>query len=287
MGSNGNAPRLLLARLADFFPAENRLTTAEVAALDALPAGRRSIRRGHNVIVQGHGYDALYALEFGFAMRYKVLSDGKRQVLHVAFPGDLLGNPACLYERALYSVSAITDLELCVIPFKRLARLFRLHPRLAMALYCSGLREAALHVEHIATLGQRRAYERVAHFVLEMSVRLRALGLCDGETFVMPLTQVQVADSVGLSAPHVSRMFGRLCAERLIELQGSRIRVLDRVALSALATFDDGYLAPASMPLVDHDGELNLFATHLDGARPMSDAGIDMIDLMRRAKRGS
>ncbi len=243
MNTEAPIPRALLTRLAAYLPDRLPLTEREIVAMRMLQSETHTIRRGNNIVVQGRNYSGIYVLGDGFALRYKVLSDGKRQVFHVALPGDLIGYPACFFEHALYSATALTEVTAFLVKFSDLAEIFRSQPRVAMALFWAGAGETAMYGEHLAAVGRRGALERVAHFILEMSIRLRAIGIGDGLRFSMPLTQEHIADVVGLSAPHVNRMLRRLREDGLIDITESQIRLLDRASLAALADFDDLYLA--------------------------------------------
>jgi CRP-like cAMP-binding protein len=255
--------RVLLAKLATYMPEHSPLTEQEAGVLLRLQAAVRTIPRGNDVIVQGRKYDGVAILVEGFGLRYKVMADGKRQVFNVSLPGDLIGYPACFFDDALYSVTALTRVSFCFITFADVAEVFRSFPRLAMALFWSTASETAMLGEHLADVGRRSAYERVAHFILEMSARLSAVGLGDDSTFETPLTQAKIADVVGLSVPHISRMLRRLREEGFIEITGSRIRILDREELAALADFDESYLsrrpAPRAIPsFEDHPRQSRL-----------------------------
>jgi CRP-like cAMP-binding protein len=243
MGAKEEYPLRLAAKLAGHLPDRAPLSDDELDALRALQAGAHSVRRGHHIVTQGRGCSGVWLLADGFALRYKVLNDGRRQVFHVALPGDMLGYPAAFFERALYSVVALTEASVCPLAFAELAALFQAQPRLAMALFWSSAGETAMFGEHLAAVGRRGACERVAHFILEMAYRLCAVGIGDGTSFRMPLTQEQMADLVGLSAPHVNRMLRRLREDGLIDVEESQFRLIDRDRLAALADFDDAYLA--------------------------------------------
>lgn len=244
MDVEGRAAQTLLAKLGAFIPDRLPLNAQEAAILHRLQSSVRTIPRGSDIIVQGRNYHGIYVLIDGFGLRYKILSDGKRQVFNVSLPGDLIGYPACFFDGALYSVTSLTKTSVCTIAFDDMPEIFRSFPRLAMALFYAGASETAMFGEHLADVGRRSAYERVAHFVLEIATRLEAVGLADHSTFIMPLTQGRIADVVGLSVPHINRMLRRLRDEGLIEMRGSRVQILDRETLSALADFDDSYLAP-------------------------------------------
>lgn len=243
MNAESRTAQTLLAKLAALIPDRSPLNEQETEILQRLQSAVRTIPRGNDIIVQGRKYHGIYVLIEGFGLRYKVLSDGKRQVFNVSLRGDMIGYPACFFEESLYSVTALTKASVCTITFDDMSEMFQSFPRLAMALFWSTAGETAMFGEHLADVGRRSAYERVAHFVLEMATRLEAVGLGDHSTFMMPLTQGRIADVVGLSVPHINRMLRRLRDEGLIEMKGQRVQILDRDALSGLADFDDSYLA--------------------------------------------
>jgi CRP-like cAMP-binding protein len=233
---------VLLSKLRAHFPDEALGSEAETTAFKRLESAARTVQRGTDIIVQGRAYDSVFVLAEGFALRYRILVDGRRQALNVSIPGDTIGYPACFFETALYSVSALSKAVIYTVSFAEIAGIFRDHPRLALAMFWSMARETAMFGEHLADVGWRNAYERLAHFLLEMATRLAAIGLSDGNTFDLPLTQAKLADVLGLSIPHVNRMLRRLREDRLIEMTGPRIRIMDRPALAALADFNDTYL---------------------------------------------
>lgn len=243
MSAESRTAQTLLSKLANYIPDRSPLSTQETEILQRLQSAIRIIPRGNDIIVQGRKYHGIYVLIDGFGMRYRVFSDGKRQVFNLCLPGDMIGYPACFFEEALYSVTALTKTSICAITFDDMSEMFHSFPRLAMALFWSTAEETAMVGEHLADAGRRSAYERVAHLVLEIATRLETVGLADQSMFVMPLTQGRMADVVGLSVPHINRMLRRLRDEGLIEMKGQRVQILDRDALSALADFDDSYLA--------------------------------------------
>ena len=233
---------ILLSKLRAHLPDGALWSDVETTALKRLESAARTVRRGTDIIVQGRTYDSVFVLAEGFALRYRILVDGRRQALNVSIPGDTIGYPACFFETALYSVSALSNAVIYAVSFAEIAAIFRDHPRLALAMFWSMARETAMFGEHLADVGWRNAYERLAHFLLEMATRLSAIGLSDGSTFDLPLTQAKLADVLGLSIPHVNRMLRRLREDGLIEMTGPRIRIMDRPTIATLADFNDAYL---------------------------------------------
>jgi len=225
-----------LARLVSLLP-------QEVAALAALQAAPRPVARNSEIIRAGRNYDGVFVLIEGAAIRYRVLRDGRRQILNVVLPGDFIGFPACFFEAALYTVTALSDAIVSWIPFANLFALFHHHPRLGATLFCSFSCEAAMYAEHLIDVGRRSARERVAHFLLELLTRLQAIGLADERSYRMPLTQELIGDALGLSVPHVNRTLRRLREDGLVRIDGPNVVINDIEGLAALADFEQGYLS--------------------------------------------
>jgi CRP-like cAMP-binding protein len=229
----------LTRRLARLVP----LSPAEHETLAALQSATRLVARNREIVSLGRKYDGVFVLIEGVAMRYRVLRDGRRQVLNIALPGDFIGFPVCFFETALYSVSTLSEALVSWIPFDLLFALFRDHPRLAAAMFCSFSCEAAMYAEHLIDVGRRSARERVAHFLLELLIRLQAIGLADERSYRMPLTQELIGDALGLSVPHVNRTLRRLREEELVQFEGQHFVITDVDSLAALADFEKGYLS--------------------------------------------
>ncbi len=228
----------LVQRLARFVS----LSSAEIEVLEELQSTTRVVRHNREIITQGRRYGGLLVTIEGISVRYRILRDGRRQVLDIALPGDLIGFPACFFDSAPYSISALTDTVLACIPLPVLGSLFKTQPRLATAIFWSFASEAAIYIEHLTDVGRRSALERVAHFLLELLVRFQSIGRGDECSFPMPLTQELLADALGLSVPHVNRTLRQLRDDDLVRIDAHRVIVKDVEALSALADFDRSYL---------------------------------------------
>ncbi|MFI4948689.1 MAG: Crp/Fnr family transcriptional regulator [Alphaproteobacteria bacterium] len=229
----------LTAKLARLLP----LSPQETTALAALQAATRPVARNREIISAGRKYDGVFVLIDGAAIRCRVLRDGRRQVLNIALPGDFIGFPACFFEAALYSITALDDVIVSWVPFASLFAVFQEHPRLAATLFCSFSCETAMYAEHLIGVGRRSALERVAHFLLELLIRLQAIGLADERSYRMPLTQELIGDALGLSVPHVNRTLRQLREDGLISIEGPVVAIGDLEALATLADFEQGYLS--------------------------------------------
>jgi len=234
----------LIDKLGAYLP----LSAAEIEAVRELHGSKRRFDRHRDIIAQGHPYQSVFILCSGVVWRYKILPDGKRQVLSLGLPGDLIGFPACFFEKAVNATASLTDTVVATVPFKALHDLFARFPRVATALFWAVAGEAAIYGERLVDVGRRSAYERLAHLILELLVRLRAIGLVEQMSYILPLTQELIADVLGLSGPHISRMLRLMREEGLILIDGHRLTVLDLESLTLLASFDGDYLVQSRIP---------------------------------------
>jgi len=223
------------------------LTPQEETLLDALQRHHFPVPRSQDVIVQGYPYNNLFVLNRGFAIRFKVMHDGRRQIVNFVLPGEMIGFPACLFTTSLYSVSTLTDSIVAPITFGDIRGLFARSPRLAAAMFWQSAQEAAMYGEHLVDIGRRSAYERVAHLLLEVLCRLRIVGLGDANAFQLPLTQELIADALGLSVVHVNRTFRRLRESGFIEVNGHNFIFKNPEAMAKLADFESSYLSRRRM----------------------------------------
>jgi CRP-like cAMP-binding protein len=223
--------------------ARTSLSPAELDILDALNGNTRMIAANRDIITEGYKYDALSVLRDGIAIRYRVLRDGRRQILNIVLPGDFIGFPACFFDTALYSITTLTDAVVSSIRFPPLFQLLADHPRIGAAIFWLFSCEAAMYAERLIALGQRSAIERLAHFLLELLTRLQVIGLADARSFRMPLTQEQIGDILGLTGVHVSRTLRQLRDDGLIAVEGQVATIKNLNALAALADFERTYLS--------------------------------------------
>jgi CRP-like cAMP-binding protein len=238
-------PATPLARKLAWF---GELSPDDLDILDALHTGTRIVRRNREILTEGRRYETLFVLMEGSAIRYRVLRDGRRQILNILLPGDFAGFPGCFFETALYTVTVLGDAVVCPVPLAALLGLFEKRPRLAATIFWSFAVEAAIYAEHLIDVGRRSALERVAHFLLELLHRLRIVGLADETSYRMPLTQELIADALGLSVPHVNRTLRQLRGDGLVTIEDQQVAINDLETLAALADFEKTYLDRFRVP---------------------------------------
>jgi CRP-like cAMP-binding protein len=213
------------------------------------------VEKRRDVVVDGYEYRKLCFVENGFAARYKLLRNGKRQIVNLVLPGDVVGLPSSFLERAHYSVTAVTDLKLQVSSISAYVDLCYERPQFALALSWLAMQEAINCAEHAVSTGRRTPVERLAHFLLEIYWRLALVGLASKSRFDLPFSQEVMSDALGLSVPHLNRTLAKLRMDGLINLNGRRVEFADLESLEILGHFQPLNLTRVP-PAPNKDGSL-------------------------------
>jgi CRP-like cAMP-binding protein len=221
-----------------------KLGAADLRSLELIVESERLVKRRHDLVVIGDEYRSLCFVRDGYAIRYKLLRSGKRQILNVIMPGDVIGFPVSFFDRSIYSVVAISDLTYNTCSLDSYVQLCYERPQFGLALSWLAAHEAAIYAEHIVDLGRRTPAERLAHFLLEIHARLRAVGRAEKTSFNLPFSQEVMADVLGLSVPHLNRVMQKLRAEQLINTQSRLVELTDMMSLQTLSQFQPFGLAP-------------------------------------------
>lgn len=220
-----------------------RLTAEDVALVEDLSRERtRRIAPREDIAHEGERRRALFLVLEGWAARYKALEDGRRQILGFSLPGDMCEQHAFAVSRCDHGLSAITAVTVAEIGPQRLAEAVQASPRIGRALAWCDASAASIQREWTVNLGQRTAFERMAHLICELFARLEAIGQVQGSACELPVTQAMLADAMGISAVHVNRTIQELRAASLITLRGKHLVIHDLPALQQAALFTPGYL---------------------------------------------
>ncbi len=236
-GSSG-ADRLIL-KLQGYthLSQEDRAALASLAGHPVLEAQPR-----RDLIREGEEPKAVRLILSGWACRYKGLPDGRRQIVGLFVPGDFCDLNVFILKQMDHSIGAITRVSYALIAPDELDRIIGERPRIAQALLWHELVTASVQREWLLNIGQRSAYERIAHLLVEMFIRLREVGLTDGHSCEFPVTQADLAEASGLTAVHVNRTLQELRREGLIKLAQKRLTIPDLAALKSTAMFNPNYL---------------------------------------------
>ncbi|HKQ13906.1 MAG TPA: Crp/Fnr family transcriptional regulator [Steroidobacteraceae bacterium] len=230
----------LLLRLAGFQP----LSAEEAEALEHAAGPVRLHRPHETLIVEGEGAAHVGLLLSGFAYAARMLPDGRRQIVSYLIPGDLCDPRLLLLPTAAHTVSTLTAANIALFSCETLLDLVERHPRLGRALCWLALQEELVAREWLVNIGQRTALERLAHLLCEVFTRMQAVQLTDGGRCELPLTQVELADTLALSTVHINRTLQELRRQHLVSLSGGMLEIHDLPALKSVAMFSGDYLHP-------------------------------------------
>ena len=201
---------------------------------------RRTVPRGTELVSEGCPVGNVFVVAEGWACMLKVLPNGNRQILDVRLPGDAFCLLASTRDIAPYSVQTLTASEVCEISRAEYAKINS--PRVLDLLAALSARDEAILFEHIANIGRRDALSRVAHFALELGVRLAAASGTDPLEYDCPLGQTDFADALGISSIYLNRCFRILRERGLMRVLGKKIIIDDRTSMIRLTGFDADYI---------------------------------------------
>jgi CRP-like cAMP-binding protein len=225
-----------------------RFTPEELAFVARFKVGEMVFEPGETILTAGTKHPNLYTVLSGWTFRYKLLDDGRRQILNVALPSDFLGLQATVFDELTHSVEALTPVTLCVFARLDLWTLYEAHPRLAFDMTWLGAREENLLGEHLLTVGRRSATEKVAAALMLLFVRAEQLGLTIGNALPFPLTQQHLADLLGLSLVHTNKTIQKLVQRGIFAWAAGRFTLLDRAGLATAAHFE--FHEPTPRPFI-------------------------------------
>ena len=247
---NGNGEfvdSVLIRKLSNFGP----LSEQEKQVLSGLIVDTQDVPAREDMVREGDCPKHSCVLLDGFACRYKMTSDGQRQILSFQFPGDISDLYSFVLKVMDHSIGALTDCEIGIIPHAKLQDITANHPHLTRLLWRDTMADSSKFREWMVGIGRRSARSRVAHLLCEMLIRCKAIGLCEGYSYELPVTQSDLADCLGMSLVHINRILQGLRADGLITLAGGTVTIQDWPRLSEVAGFDASYL---------HFGNRHLFA---------------------------
>ncbi len=204
------------------------------AVAQQLRTGHRQFPARRIISRQGDAVSAVYMLFDGWAFRYKLLSDGRRQILCFLIPGDPISYSWLYVDRTQFSVQSLTAVTACVFEKAVLNDYIASRPVLMRQIGITCARAENAMEERLLDIGRRSAYERVGRLLLDLYERLRERRLNDNLTAYVPLSQTHLADALGLTAIHVGRVLRQLHDDGVLTLAGHCLKIHDFAALGKL-----------------------------------------------------
>ena len=224
------------------------------AAYSGVPAGSlkflqsarladRILPPRQNILWEEKSADGLFTLYDGWAFTYKLLPDGRRQILDFLLPGSFIGLNVLWFEAMPHSVRSLTSVSLCVFDKEKFRNLLRRKPEFEWELLRYATSYQASSDERLSDLGRRTATERIARLVLKIHDQSDSRGMVKGGAFPFPLRQEHIADALGLTKVHVSRTLRALRQEGLLKMGRDTALIHDLKGLSEFADYPGGEAA--------------------------------------------
>lgn len=231
------------SRLSDKLSRYVELSDAERGLLARLEEGERDYPRQTDIRRTGDAGDRLYVVRSGWLYSYADFADGRRQIVKVHTPGDIVGFADLAYDEATTSLRTCGPAHACPFPKRYLTEVLSDSPRLSALLLTVALRDNVVLVDTLKAMGRMSARERIAYFLLDMLARMRVLHGPNITSIDMPLSQTEIGDVIGLTNVYVSKTLGRLEEAGRISREGNSIDILAEAELVDMIDFRDRYAA--------------------------------------------
>jgi CRP-like cAMP-binding protein len=222
-------------------------TIAALSAVDrqmllGLPLNIKRFDANQDIVSEGDRTKQCCLVIEGLACRYKMIGSGERQILSLHIPGDIPDLHSLHIEKMDHSLGTLTPVTVGFIPHDAVRLITRTSYRIAEAFWREALIDAAIFREWMVGIGRRSASSRIAHFLCEFVTKMKAVGLSDGVTCALPMTQPEIADALGLSTVHTNKKLRELRQMKLVQIRAGRIKILSWSGLCELGEFDPLYL---------------------------------------------
>ncbi|WP_393927589.1 Crp/Fnr family transcriptional regulator [Yoonia sp. R2-816] len=224
------------------------MSADEVRFMERFKVGELVVDAGTPILMEGSNSPQLYTALYGMGLRYKLLPNGKRQVVGLIFPGDFIGLQASVMGEMGHSVEATTRMTLCVFDRSALWSFFKESPTRAYSLTWLAAVEEHFLGDALATLGQRNALQSVAWALARIIIRARALGVEHEGEMKFPYKQQDLADALGLSLVHTNKTLARLKDRQLAIWSDGILRVNNLEELAEVGLLSD--LDAATRPIL-------------------------------------
>lgn len=215
------------------------LDKGQLKFMQAFKQGEFKIDKGTQSLVQGSISPHVYTVLEGVLFRYRILEDGRRQIVNFVFPGDLIGLQGAMDDPLLHGCEALTGATLCVFSRDRIIELFAEQPRLGYDLTWLAAKEESALEEHIVSIGRRTAKERLVYLAIFLLERGIATGMVKKDTLEISITQGQISDTLGLSLVHTNRTLQALRKMKLVHWSLTAISIPDMAAACDFAHYEN------------------------------------------------
>jgi CRP/FNR family transcriptional regulator len=192
--------------------------------LDNIVTRKPPYHRGDHLFRPGHNSHALFAVHSGALKSYCITEDGEEQVLSFILPGELTGMDGLAGGHYTSASVALETSSVCELPFDELNKLCSQLPGMHEQIMRIAGKEITSDQQMLMLLGKRNAEERLASFILGLSLRYKQRGLSPME-FYLPMSRQDIGNYLGLAIETVSRLFARFQDEGILAVDRKLVTI--------------------------------------------------------------
>ncbi|MBT9370941.1 Crp/Fnr family transcriptional regulator [Rhizobium sp. CSW-27] len=226
----------------------DRLSDAEKASLRAILTRERRVAAQEDIVMEGDRPTTSSLLLEGFAARYNMTGEGQRQLTSLHVPGEFIDLHAFLAKTMDHGIVALSPCRIAMAEHSAMRDITERTPHVARLLWLDTLIQGAISRQWIVAMGRRSRAAHLSQIICELYMRLQIVDQIEDDSFHFPLSQLQMADIMGLSLVHMNRVIQELRAAGFISWTRERIAIHDWERLKAFAGFDPTYLHLRSEP---------------------------------------
>jgi CRP/FNR family transcriptional regulator len=193
-------------------------------------------RAGEQIASRNQASKDVFVVCTGWAFCYFQLPDGRRQILKFLLPGDLFSPITVFNETFHFSVKALTEVQVSGFLRSEIRARSAANHGVQWAIANACIKENHASIELLTALGQRSAEERIAYLLLHLMPRIAAVNVIREQRYPFPLRQQHIADAVGLTPVHVSRVLSLFRDRRLLDLSEGILKVFNLPELERIGS---------------------------------------------------
>jgi CRP-like cAMP-binding protein len=218
------------------------LSAAEQETLANVCGKSRVLPARHDLIREGDKPGPVFVVLEGWACRYKLLPEGGRQIMAFLMPGDFCDMHIAILDEMDHNIGTISKARVALVHRHEMEAVIEATPAITQAFWRAQLIDEGTLRAWIVSMGRRGSAERVAHLLCELYVRAHNIGLALDERLQFPLTQIVLADALGLTPVHLNRVLRTFREDGIVEIGRGMLTIADPDKLSRIAGFHDNYL---------------------------------------------
>lgn len=189
-----------------------------------------NIKKGENIVTEGHMMNGLYCLRSGKCKLSKLNTNGKSQIIKFLRQGNILGQRSILSEEPSgLTITALEDMQVCFIPKTKILDAIEENSAFSLQLMKNISHQLNEANTSISMMAQKSVKERLADIIIQL---YNIFGT-DSEGFIdIRLTREEIANTIGTATESAIRLLSTFKSDELLEVKGRRIKILDFDGLS-------------------------------------------------------